>query len=73
VVRMGESSWGLWERDTAKIERGKTVPYYLNYSSDARTFSYPDGSGTDLLAQAAVAHSQQITVKPWDLAIIEEK
>ncbi|HYK88565.1 MAG TPA: beta-galactosidase trimerization domain-containing protein, partial [Acidobacteriota bacterium] len=52
---------------------GKTVHYYLNYSSDARTFSYPYGSGTDLLTQAAVAHSQPVTLKPWDLVIIEEK
>jgi beta-galactosidase len=52
---------------------GKTVDYCRNYSSDARTFCYPNGSGTDLLAQAAVAHSQQITVRPWDLAIIEER
>jgi len=52
---------------------GKTVHYYLNYSSDAKTFSYPYGPGTDLLTQSAVAHSQQITVKPWDLALIEEK
>jgi beta-galactosidase len=52
---------------------GKTVHYYLNYSSDARTFSYPYGSGTDLLTQAAVAHSQPVTLKPWDLFIIEEK
>jgi beta-galactosidase len=52
---------------------GKTVHYYLNYSSDAKAFSYPYGSGTDLLTQAAVAHSQQVTVKPWDLVLIEEK
>ena len=30
-------------------------------------------AGTDLLTQTAVAHSQQITIKPWDLYIIEEK
>jgi len=53
--------------------RGKTVHYYLNYASDARTINYPYGSGTDLLTQAAVAHSQQVTIKPWDLVIIEEK
>ena len=52
---------------------GRTIHYYLNYSSDARTFSYPYGSGTNLLTQAAVTHSQQITVKPWDLVLVEEK
>jgi beta-galactosidase len=52
---------------------GKTIHYYLNYSSDQQTLSYAYGAGTDLLTQAAIAHSQQITLKPWDLAIIEEK
>lgn len=52
---------------------GKTVHYYLNYSSDAKTFRYPYASGMDLLTQSAIAHSQQIAVKPWDLALIEEK
>ena len=52
---------------------GRAIHYLLNYSSDARTFNYPYGAGTDLLTQAAVAHSQQITIRPWDLFIIEEK
>jgi beta-galactosidase len=52
---------------------GKTIHYYLNYSSSSQTLSYAYGGGTDLLTQASVAHSQQITLKPWDLAIIEEK
>jgi beta-galactosidase len=52
---------------------GKAIHYYLNCSSAPKTFSYPYGAGTDLLTQAAVAHSQQVTTEPWDLAIIEEK
>ena len=52
---------------------GRTLHYYLNYSSDAQTFPYPYGAGTDLLSDTAVAHSQSVTLKPWDLAIIEEK
>jgi beta-galactosidase len=52
---------------------GKTVHYYLNYSSDSQTLSYPYGAGSDLLTQAAIAPAQQITLKPWDLVIIEEK
>jgi beta-galactosidase len=52
---------------------GKAIHYYLNYSSVRKTFSYLYGAGTDLLTQAAVAHSQQITTEPWDLAIVEEK
>jgi beta-galactosidase len=52
---------------------GKTVHYYLNYSSDSQTLGYPYGAGSDLLTQAVIAPTQQITLKPWDLVIIEEK
>ena len=53
--------------------QGKTLHYYLNYSSDPQTFQYPYGAGIDLLTQAGIAPSQPITLTPWDLAIIEEK
>lgn len=52
---------------------GKTIHYYMNYSSDPQTFTYPYGAGEDLLTQAAIATSQRITLKPWDLVIVEEK
>jgi beta-galactosidase len=52
---------------------GKTLHYYLNYSSDAQTFGYPFAPGTDLLTQMVVGHAEQVTVKPWDLLLIEEK
>lgn len=52
---------------------GRTIHYYFNYSSDPQKFVYPYGAGSDLLTQTAAAHSQEITLKPWDLAIIEEK
>jgi beta-galactosidase len=53
--------------------KGKTIHYYLNYSSGTQTFVYSYGAGRDLLGQTAVAPSQSITLKPWDLAIVEEK
>ena len=52
---------------------GKTLHYYLNYSSSPQTFAYAYGAGSDLLTQTAVAHSQQLSLKPWDVAIVEEK
>jgi beta-galactosidase len=52
---------------------GKQIHYYLNYSSDPQTLAYPYGAGTDLLGQTAVAHSQSLTLKPWDLVIVEER
>ena len=52
---------------------GKRIHYYLNYSSDSQTFQYPYGAGSDLLTQSAIAPSQQIVLKPWDLVIVAEK
>ena len=53
--------------------KGKTLHYYLNYSSDPQTLTYEYGAGSELLQQVAVSHGQGITLKPWDAAIIEEK
>ncbi len=52
---------------------GKVLHYYLNYSSNAQTFQYPYGDGTDLLAEKEVSRSQTVTLHPWDLAIIQER
>jgi len=52
---------------------GKTLHYYLNYSNDPQTFSYTYAPGMDLLTQTAVDRGKQLTLKPWDAAIIEEK
>jgi beta-galactosidase len=52
---------------------GRAIHYYLNYSNDPQTFTYPYRAGSDLLTQTAVAASQSLTLKPWDLVIIEEK
>jgi beta-galactosidase len=53
--------------------KGKTLHYFLNYSSDPQTFTYSFAAGTDLLAQLAVAQGQSMKLKPWDAAIVEEK
>jgi len=52
---------------------GKMLHYYLNYSSSAQTLAYAYHPGVDLLSQAPVAQGQQVTLKPWDAAIVEEK
>jgi hypothetical protein len=49
------------------------IHYYLNYSGDSQKVTYPYGGGSDLLSGEAVARSQEILLKPWDLAIVEEK
>jgi beta-galactosidase len=53
--------------------RGKSLHYFLNYSSDSQAFAYSYGAGTDLLTQSPVAQGQSIKLKPWDAAIVEEK
>ena len=52
---------------------GKTIHYFINYSGAPQTFAYAYRAGEDLLTQSGVATSQRITLKPWDLVIIEEK
>lgn len=52
---------------------GRTLHYFMNYSSLPQTFAYAYKPGTDLLTQAAIGASQMVTLKPWDLVIVEEK
>jgi len=39
----------------------------------SQTFKYPYKLGEDLLTKTSVAPFQAVTLKPWDLAILEEK
>jgi len=52
---------------------GKRLHYYFNYSSDAQKAAYAYAAGTNLLDGKAVAAGQELTLAPWDLAIVEEK
>ena len=52
---------------------GRALHYYLNYSNDPQTLTYSYAVGKDLLADSSVAKRQSITLKPWDLMIVEEK
>ena len=52
---------------------GRTIHYYMNYSSDPQIFKYSYKLSEDLLTKTTVAPSQTVTLKPWDLAILEEK
>jgi len=51
--------------------QGKLLHYYLNFSGEEQTFSYPYGNGSDLLTNASVG--QAFNLKPWDLAIVAEQ
>ena len=59
--------------EPATNRMGKQLHYYLNYSSEVQTFTYPYKEGTDLLTNNAIASSGKITLGPWDVAIIEQK
>lgn len=52
---------------------GRTLHYYFNYSASPATLTYSHAAGTELLTNRHVSASQQITLQPWDLAIVEEK
>jgi len=52
---------------------GKNTHYYLNYSGQTQTFTYPYANGTDLLTDNPVKKSQAVTLNAWDLVIIEEE
>jgi beta-galactosidase len=52
---------------------GKRLHYYFNYSSAEVSARYAYNAGKNLLDDKAVGHGQELTLAPWDLAIVEEK
>jgi beta-galactosidase len=57
----------------AQSRQGKTLHFYLNYSSAPQTVPYSYASGTNLLSQAAVTHDQSLLLQPWAAAIVKER
>ena len=52
---------------------GKRVHYYFNYSVGEVKANYVYDPGTNLLDGKPVSKTDALTLKPWDLAIVEEK
>ena len=52
---------------------GKRLHYFFNYSSSEVKLAYSYGVGTNLLDSKTVAKAAELTLAPWDLAIIEEQ
>ena len=52
---------------------GKPIHYYFNYSGTEQKFTYAYAAGSDLLSRKSVDRLQQVTLAPWDLAIVEER
>lgn len=51
---------------------GKHLSFYFNYSGMHVSFVYPGFSGKDLLTGSGLAAQQRVTLKPWDLMIVEQ-
>jgi len=52
--------------------KGKTLHFYLNYSSSPQTLTYSYGAGTELLSHTNLSRGQALALKAWDAAIVEE-
>jgi beta-galactosidase len=51
---------------------GRKLHYYFNYSGEEVKPAYGYASGINLLDGKSVTQAAQLTLAPWDLAIIEE-
>jgi beta-galactosidase len=51
---------------------GKNLHYYLNYSGEEQNFTYPCKAGVDILTNKSIEKSQTVSLKGWDLVIVEE-
>jgi hypothetical protein len=49
------------------------VRFYLNYSGEVQTFTYPYGAGLELTEQTKVEPGMELVLPAWGLKIIEEK
>jgi beta-galactosidase len=55
------------------LQGGNRVRYVMNYSAQPRTMTYRHGAGTDLLSGQSVKRGQPLRLKPWGVAIVEER
>ena len=53
--------------------QGKTIHFYLNYSSSPQMVAYSYAPGALLLSSGTVSPGQSLLLQPWDAAIVEEK
>jgi beta-galactosidase len=51
---------------------GKQLHYYFNYSAAEVKVPYAYAAGTNLLDGSTVGKGDDLTLAPWDLAIVEE-
>jgi beta-galactosidase len=53
--------------------QGKTLHFYMNYSSAPQMVPYTYATGTNLLTQGGARQGESLLLQPWDAAIVEEK
>ena len=53
-------------------DQGKTIRYFLNYSNTEQSFILSYSNGTDLLTDKQFKKGDNVTLKPWDVLILEE-
>ena len=53
-------------------DQGKTIRYYLNYSGMEQSLIYFYNGGRDLLTNKTLKKGDRLTLKPWDVLIVEE-
>ena len=51
---------------------GRVVRFYLNFSGSPQSFAYQHRASTDLLTGEPVADGANVSLGPWDLAVIRE-
>ena len=53
-------------------DQGKTIRYFLNYSDKDVPVFYKFSKGTNLFTNATLKKGDIISLKPWDVVIVEE-
>ncbi len=53
-------------------DQSKTIRYYLNYSGQDISVVYNYQKGTNLFTNSSLKRGDIISLKPWDVAIVEE-
>ena len=63
---------GLTSPDHNLPQQGLLLHYYLNFSDQEHSITYPYRRGTDLLTDRTLQQGEPLTLKPWNPAVIAE-
>jgi beta-galactosidase len=63
--------WPLVNK-TGINENGKKIRYFYNYSSNPLDFVYENKNGLELISNKKIQSGSEVTIRPWDVLIIEE-